>query len=278
MNKAMTYIFCINPGRAGSGYLYKLFNCAISMSAHHEPNPICNQKPMIDFLKGDESPMRKLIGEKVESIKSLKAGKRHYFESNHAFIKGFGWLIPSYLDKDEIGVIILERSPRKIAKSFRRIQCNSINHNGRGWLIHAPDKKRYVPLPFGDAFTILLYGVFRSYYKLHHGILKRINNFIKPGLNEKIHLIEMKLPKWFDIPLLTWYAEEVYQRGDIYRKTFPNITYYTISLQKLNSVEEIDKMFKHFGVEYSQEKVNEIVGLKVNQKSTFNTDGGVASP
>lgn len=269
---AIRYIFCINTGRSGSGYLYELFNCASDIAATHEPEPICNRKPMIDFLKGRQKPMKSLMPDKLKSIKKILSKKKLYFESNHAFIKGFGWLLPEYIPEEKIGVVILKRPPIQIAKSFHRIGCNSINHNGRGWLIHASDHNLLAPLPFGTFKTKLYYWFYRFIFSIHHAIKVRPNlirrisfDLIAPIPFDR----EFLPPESFDLKLLSWYAEEVYARAERYKVRFPRITYFELELHELNNSSKVEQLFNAFGVNYDKRKLEAIVGKKVNQKLSF---------
>ena len=95
---------------------------------------------MRQFSQGYLEPMRKITQEKVEIINGFEQEYNFYVETNHCFIKGFGWFIPHYLPEDEIGVIVLNREPSKIVESPLKIGCSPLKRLGRNWII-TPDKK-----------------------------------------------------------------------------------------------------------------------------------------
>lgn len=128
------YIFSINPGRAGSHYLSVLFNFAEGCISFHEPKPSMNKKAMQEFNEGDQRKIRKLMKDKIKRIEKFRKDKV-YVETNHCFIKGFGWIIPEYIDQRDIGVIILKRDYHEITKSLIRIRCIPLTKFGNEWLL-----------------------------------------------------------------------------------------------------------------------------------------------
>ncbi len=116
------YLFCINTGRSGSGYLQSLFCHAHNTVSIHEGFPIMNGEPMRFFNRGDAEPMKALIPKKLDVIKRAMEGSQVYSETNHSFIKGWGWLLPdAYIPQEEIGVVILTREPEGIINSILRL-------------------------------------------------------------------------------------------------------------------------------------------------------------
>ncbi|MEB3224915.1 MAG: hypothetical protein VKJ86_03830 [Synechococcus sp.] len=120
---AIKYLFCINPGRSGSDYLTELLTCAHNTISIHEAFPIMNGEPMSDFNDGNGEPLRALMPLKVREIKKAQGrSEKIYCETNHSFIKGWGYLLPdTFIPQEEIGVIILKRDVQKIAYSLLRI-------------------------------------------------------------------------------------------------------------------------------------------------------------
>nr|VFJ78528.1 MAG: hypothetical protein BECKFW1821C_GA0114237_11882 [Candidatus Kentron sp. FW] len=113
------YIFCINTGRSGSDYLTALLSKAKHTVSLHEGYPNMNGYPMQRFNNGDERALRELMPIKIKEIrKKNKNGRKIYCETNHAFIKGWGYLIPEYIPQDRIGVIILRRNTEKVVYDF----------------------------------------------------------------------------------------------------------------------------------------------------------------
>ena len=117
------YIFSINTGRSGSDYLSGLLSQATNTASLHEGLPLMNGRPMQAFNQGDEASLQALMPLKLAEIqKQRKNGQKIYCETNHSFIKGWGYLIPdAYIPQEEIGVIILDRDIDKIAYSLLRL-------------------------------------------------------------------------------------------------------------------------------------------------------------
>ncbi len=116
------YVFCINPGRAGSNYLTALLKHSMNAVSEHEAMPIMNGRPMWAFNQGDERPLRALMPRKLAQIQQARGRKRHiYCETNHQFINGFGYLLPEFLAQEEIGVVVLRRDVTAAAYSRLRI-------------------------------------------------------------------------------------------------------------------------------------------------------------
>lgn len=127
-------IFCINSGRSGSHYLHTLFRHVKGVSSHHEPTPNLQGVPMVEWNSGDDLPMRDGVGVRLLQIEGVNRDGLIWFESNNAFIKGFGRVICERIPHPEIGVIILHRDARKVATSITK----------NGWSVAeeraAPDK------------------------------------------------------------------------------------------------------------------------------------------
>ena len=259
------YIFSANPGRAGSGYLSVLFRHAANVAAFHEPEPIMNRLPMIEFLNGRPSLMEALMPEKLSAIRrALMAPNQVYAETNHTFIRGFGWLLPKTIPEGEIGVVILRRNRDAVARSLHRIQVNAFNNGGRGWLIHVNAKNKIVPPP--DDVPLLLPRYY--YYRFLH----RIYYFAKARPRLTLGMFkereEPRTPYELNIKLLRWYVDEVYALTEKYRRTFPGIRYYEVSTEDLNDLPTVLDMFGHFGLE-AKESLDSVVGTPVNTKPEY---------
>ncbi len=109
------YIFSINSGHSGSDYVSGLLSKAENTIGFHEGYPMMNGEPMQRFNHGDESALRHLMPVKLKQIrKQSRRGRKIYYETNHSFIKGWGYLIPEYIPQDEIGVLILRRDVEQV--------------------------------------------------------------------------------------------------------------------------------------------------------------------
>jgi hypothetical protein len=135
---SIKYIFCINSGRNGSEYLTKLLSEADNTVSIHEGSPIMNGSPMEKFNNGDSQELETLMPLKMREILKLsKNGRKIYCESNHSFIKGWGYLLPDkYIPQEEIGVIILRRDIDRTAYSLLRIHnIPSSSEWAKTWLL-----------------------------------------------------------------------------------------------------------------------------------------------
>ncbi len=115
------YIFSINTGRCGSDYAAELFSKAENTISFHESYPLMNGAPMQSFNHGDEQALRRLMPVKLKQIrKQSRRGRKIYCETNHSFIKGWGYLIPEFIPQEEIGVLILHRNVKQVIYDFIR--------------------------------------------------------------------------------------------------------------------------------------------------------------
>ena len=147
------YIFCINPGRCGSDYLTELLSKAENAVSIHEGVPIMNGSPMQKFNAGDDSELRELMPLKMREIrKKSKNDRKIYCETNHSFIKGWGYLIPDvYVPQEVIGVIILRRDVDKTAYSLLRVHdVPGASEWARTWLL-SPNSPRNLSQPGDNA-------------------------------------------------------------------------------------------------------------------------------
>lgn len=150
---SIKYIFCINSGRSGSDYLTELLSKAENTVSIHEGFPIMNGSPMEKFNCGEEGELKKLMPLKLKEIhKKNKNGLKIYCETNHSFIKGWGYLIPdTYIPQEEIGIIILRRDVEKTAYSLLRVRdVPGISEWTRTWLL-TPNVERNISKPADNA-------------------------------------------------------------------------------------------------------------------------------
>lgn len=259
MERETEYLFCISTGRSGSNYLTKIFKHASGCQSFHEPKPIGNGKVMSRYLRGDVESMKRLTQEKVEAIKEAKRNYQLYVETNHCFIKGFGWFIPHYLPEDKIGVILLKREKYKIAESLLRTGCSPFFRFGRDWIITPDIKDPLVTLPQKLVFSRTKY----QYTRLIKFLL-RSNRF----LVRKVFRQELKYPKWlinYELECLKWYVEETYAKAEAFKQQYPRIKYYEVNIEDLNSLESIQQMLAYFGCSEKKSLID-VVGKPTNLK------------
>jgi hypothetical protein len=255
MEELTEYIFSINTGRSGSDYLANIFKHVSGCRSFHEPQPIGNGKEMRYYSRGHLTPMKNITEKKIEVIKELKRDCHVYFESNHCFIKGFGWFIPQYIPEDKIGIIILKREKAKIAESLLRIGCSPLTPYGRDW-ISTPDMKD--PL-VRTPKTPAIYQCAR----LTKCILRTGRFLVK-----KVFQKEVQYPQWlinYELECLKWYVEETYAKSEAFKKQHPAIKYYEVNINDLNTLESVQLMLTHFGCR-GKESLNHVVGKPTNLK------------
>jgi hypothetical protein len=164
---SIKYIFSINSGRCGSDYLTELLSKAQNTVSIHEGLPMMNGLPMQKFNDGNDFELRQLMPLKIKQIKNKrKNSHRIYCETNHSFIKGWGYLIPdSYIPQNEIGVIILRRDEEMTAYSLLRSHAvPGISEWARTWYL-CPNSSRNLTMPddHADYFDICKWYVRETY-------------------------------------------------------------------------------------------------------------------
>lgn len=256
MDNKVDYIFCINTGRCGSNYLFHIFSRVHGCIAVHEPQPICHKRPMHDFLDGNDAPMRTLMPAKIAQIKETRGDAAQYIETNHCFIKGFGWLIPEHIPQEKIGVIILRRDKPKVVDSYWRIETTPLSDSGRKWLI-SPGRRNPLLAPpsrwVSPAFTL---GVMRWLALPFRG-----KKFFR-----QLHLPRPRVPAWierYERESIDWYVDETYALGELYRKKFPEIRYYPVTVDELNDPLKVREMLDFFGCSYGDD-IEAVVGQPTN--------------
>lgn len=252
------YIFSINTGRSGSHYLSKVLQEVSSVSAFHEPKPNMSGRPMINFLEGKPDVLKEMMDEKMEAIHTSEQKNKCYIETNHTFIKGFGWLIPSYLAEEKIGVIVLKREKEQIIQSMLRIDCTPLTYHGLNWIMNPLMKNPINPIP----------GIDRIKYKVLFFIARLARSQKNPL---RFNIQRFKFIRNFEIKYLDWYVKETFDQAEKFKKEFPKIKVYETSIDKLNNVEEFKRMFEFFGIDFIPtklftEKINKRTNLKLITK------------
>ncbi|MDO6758751.1 hypothetical protein Q4566_00950 [Tamlana sp. 2_MG-2023] len=249
------YVFCINTGRSGSHYLANILNCCNNVRAYHEPHPVMNGKPMFEYLKGNKNLLLTLLHEKIEVIQESVNYGEVYFETNHAFIKGFAWEIVNRVPHSEIGVIYLKRNLDDIVKSFHRIDTTPLNFNGKNWM--------YTPLMEKPETSLSLI------FKLEYRVLFFLNRLFKSKYNKKI--FKFGKPKYFiekEINYLKWYVKESDLQARKFKNKYPKIKYFELENDNLNVIETYKTMFEFFNITFSpQEGFYSRVGVTTNLKA-----------
>lgn len=251
----INYIFSVNTGRSGSHYLSKVLKELKSVNAFHEPRPNMSGRPMIDFLEGRPQRLQEDMEEKIKTIESSRNEGKCYIETNHTFIKGFGWLIPSYIKQENIGVILLKRDKEEIVRSMLRVDCTPLTYHGLNWIMSPLMKNPINPVPKID--------------RLKYRFLFFVSRVSRSPKNPvRFSLKKFKMVRDFEKKYLDWYVRETHDQADRFKKEFPKIRFFETTINKLNTIEEFERMFEFFGIEFSPtdsflEKINKRTNLKL---------------
>jgi len=255
MNPRPDCIFCITTGRSGTDYLTRLFSHLPGCRSFHEAKPIGNGRAMRQFALGRPELMQQVARSKAENVTRIRQEYALYFESNHCFIKGFGWYLPEHIPAERIGVIILGRDKSKVAHSLLRIGCSPLLPGGRQWVM-TPDRKQPLIAP---PRTVVTYQGAR----LARFAVDRVDDFAHTMFGRTV-----LGPQWladYELSCLEWYVEETRARAEAYRRRFPSITYYETRLEDLNTFAAVRRMLGHFGYT-APEALRRVVGIPTNQK------------
>ena len=120
-------IFCINSGRSGSEYLYRILDTAQNVRAFHEPEPDMAGRILPRYPASRPSLLDRLayVPVYVRKYQKIRAIRRiidelptgHiYAETNHMFILAFHDVVVNHLKN--VDVILLRRYLPAVVKSF----------------------------------------------------------------------------------------------------------------------------------------------------------------
>lgn len=143
------YLFCVTPGRSGSDYLAGLLAHARNAVSVHEGVPVMNGRPMRRFNDGDDRDLLALMPAKLRAIRRRARPGHVYCETNHSFVKGWGYLLPdAFVPQDQIGVVVLRRDPEKVAYSLLRLHdVPGRTEWGRTWYLTPGAARDRTPAP-----------------------------------------------------------------------------------------------------------------------------------
>lgn len=221
--------------------------------SYHEPEPVLNGWPMVLYQLGFKKSMKKGVKNKIEKIKAHTKEENTYIETNHLFIKGFGWEIINHLPHQEIGIIFLRKDKTKIISSLRRIRCTPLSVSGLRWL--------YFPYKRNKSKTITVMNL------MLYPII-----FV---LNKIIAFFKLKQPKYiieYETRLLNWYVDETFNSAHKFKLQHPQIKFYETTVENLNSIEGFKNLFNHFELEFTpNEKLLNRIGKKTNRRDQLSS-------
>jgi len=229
-------IFSINTGRSGSTYVASLMQGFDQLSCFHEPDPSFCGLPMQEYQLGNTKAFDSRMGEKTAKIETVLKSGSAYFESNHYFIKGFGWEILSRLEDKKVGILSIHRDPEKIVNSYHSIGTSILGRGAYRHLIHP--------------FATLVEGNFES-NKLWFWIKISVMRLITVIYNIPFFLGIWKRKKWnlfsgFQKRYLRWYFEKYQELQARFKSKHPNLVYVEIDLDTMSEEEMIGALQKGF--------------------------------
>jgi hypothetical protein len=237
-------IFSINTGRSGSKFIASLCKGFDNVSSYHEPYPALCGKEMRAYQLGDENAMNELILLKVKKIKEALTQKPIYFESNHYFIKGFGWKILDLLKEEdiEVAVIILKRDPNKIVESFYKIGTSLIGKGAVNHLIHPRAKivkDPFFKYPSIDYAKLFFFRVLTMTYNFPYYLgLRKLKSF--------------SLFQPYQKRYLYWYIEQYEYLKQKWKQRYPHLKYLEISLD-MDEDKVVSLLEKALGMNHFQQ-------------------------
>jgi len=141
-------IMTISTGRSGTGLLAKLFELAVDTCSVHEPLPAF-QDAFVNGQAEDDKALAFVRDEKGPAIEAC--GTKHYAETSHYFGQGF---LSAFIDLDvPLRLVILNRDPRAVAKSFERIKCIPMKTEKGLSLMPHPDKESALNVTGWEGFS-----------------------------------------------------------------------------------------------------------------------------
>jgi hypothetical protein len=200
--------------------------------------------------------MRAIAAAKSAAIRDALRGAEVYCETNHCFIKGFGWFMPQLLPEAEIGVIHLTRVRERIASSQMRIGCSPLTSLGREW-VTTPDKHRpLVPPPAMLGAPRLTYVAARL---AHTWLCPSAAGETDSGAwTAWRHTL-----REYELACLRWYVDETNALAERFRTRFPAVTYVKADVDDLNSQDAVRSLLAAFGCE-AAESISDCVGRPTN--------------
>ena len=251
-------IFSINAGRSGSEYLAKILDGAKNCVSHHEKRPAGFGASLQAFNRGKMGPMSDVARIKASAIKQANAKGLIYIETNHCFVKGFGWPLMDAVAQEDIGIIILRRNPTKIAESMLRIRSVPLNRVGPYFNLTPNRKNPAVPPP---PFLGLPGGIgYRAarFLSLSWRALRRLFNLASTAEQPEPFLKYQRA-------VTDWYIEETDALGREFRRRHPGCQYFEVELDELNSREGVQRLCDFFGIDMDAAQVK-IIGIPLNTK------------
>jgi glycosyltransferase involved in cell wall biosynthesis len=226
------YIFCINSGRAGSQYLSEILNSSPKVSAYHEPIPqmIGTYLDMVTHREYKKSFKERQIKVKriLCTLDEFKYEKK--FKGKEIYAETSHMFIKTFFD------VVIKHFKKEIAVI-------------------------YLKRNFLDTLT--------SFQKLRYFTNDTPQSFdwmISP--NAKTAAVKAIAPdtELDSIDLSIAYLIDIQARYERFKKKYPRIPVYEISLEELNSFPHVKNLFNNLNIEFSQ-KTKNLIGTKINERN-----------
>jgi hypothetical protein len=223
------FIFVATTGRSGTESLKIILDAVVNGISFHEPRPVMVQNHQEKTLRSPREYYKEMFYKrKVISILRHARHKDYYAETNHLFIKTFATHAANYFAA-RLRVIHLVRDPVLVAMSFYRIDSIP-GAKGKGTL--------YLLDPMADGNILDLRNEFRGEGEFKHNFYRCL-----------------------------WYWYEVQARVERFKREYPSIPVYEIRTEELGDIDRVRSMFEHLRVEYDNDRLKALVGVRSNLKT-----------
>ena len=247
-------VFAISPGRSGSAYLAWLMEQLPGCVSFHERTPVGNAQAMRRFLVGRPGLMQRIAQRKARHIAEARSVGKVYIETNHCFIKGFGWLLPQLLPRYRFGIVVLKRPARRIADSYQRLGATPLSPTGPYWVLTPRLVDPIIPPPHANDV--------RTRYELARCLNHR---WVQPWISRLVSDFQITAQA-YDHALLRWGVLETRALARAYRQRFPDYRYMNLTLKQLNQPQGVRSMLDAFGLPWT-DRLYKRIGVAQNRKS-----------
>lgn len=233
------YIFSINTGRSGSTYVASLLKGFEDVEAFHENKPECYGVDMSNYINNKASNIKALSDEKLEVInKIIDNSNKVYAETSHYFIKGFGWEFLKQLNQKDVGVILIYRSPEKIAKSWIQKGTSILGRGGRNFLL-LPVKNSSININNYINGFAWKYVLMKLYYRFVN-----IPYLLCLDKNRRV----TKLIYDFEFNYNLYYVAEIQRLEKEFLEKYPDVVTCSLDLENTSQEEKINTLKSCFNL------------------------------
>lgn len=255
-------VFSINAGRSGSQYLSRMLGSGKNCVAFHELNPTGFGQALVDYHRGDDHKVRDVARVKYAFMETFFKKNLIYAETNHGFIKGFGWPLIEMMDQRAVAIITLRRDPEKIVDSMIKVRSLPLSSTGKFYNLTPERLNPIVPPP-----TLLGLTPAASY---RLGRLAAIPEKVLARLKKVMfgYPIRRYVPlRRYQENIIRWYLHETVELERLFKERFPGCMYIDVDIDDLNDPEKIMDLFGRIGIEWEEGDIAE-VGVPANTKGS----------